>query len=345
MQARPLWPAFSSATKFFREHLAASFRVFSGSRAALLGCRVQTQLPASAPNAADAAACRHSAEAISGAVSSLLAGRSVAGSSVAVLIHTRGDDAHGASDRGGAMLGTAAAREGALTATTAAGCGVNLQAPDWAVVLTMWREVGSEAATVGVALVPGASIRTKPRLAPVRLLLTKGPKPSKKRSKPDSGGKARPPGARAEPPTAARAPVELCEARASELLREALQRRSALIAQVAQPDSEGEGASADESERNDCWRLVHCTGDGFDGLTADFVGLGADGARVLIEAHHRWARVEPLAAAVRVIAAEGLLPHTRKVAVYVKHRYTSNWVSHGFRPAFMALKILRAKTQ
>jgi hypothetical protein len=49
------------------------------------------------------------------------------GSSVAVLVHSRGDDVHGAAERGGAQLTSVETREAVLQATVQAGCGVNLQ--------------------------------------------------------------------------------------------------------------------------------------------------------------------------------------------------------------------------
>jgi hypothetical protein len=53
--------------------------------------------------------------------------RPASGSSVAVLVHVRGDDAHGAAERGGSHLTTVEAREAVLQATVNAGCGVDLQ--------------------------------------------------------------------------------------------------------------------------------------------------------------------------------------------------------------------------
>ncbi len=53
-------------------------------------------------------------------------------SSVAVLIHARGDDVHGAAERGGAHLTTVVAREAVLQATVGAGCGVDLQVRSYA---------------------------------------------------------------------------------------------------------------------------------------------------------------------------------------------------------------------
>ena len=81
---------------------------------------------------------------------------------------------------------------------------------------------------------------------------------------------------------------------------------------------------------------MHGTGDGFDGLTADFLGLDVSGcARVLIEAHHKWADPAPLIVAVREMAAAGLLPHATtadpgagaaapRVAVYLKQRFLAD---------------------
>lgn len=305
-------------------------------------------------------------------------------SSVAVLIHARGDDVHGAAERGGTHLTTVEAREAVLQATVGAGCGVDLQvrsyatrwapaplqsaqssllvrvalpqSPDWAVVVTMWRAAGSEAAAAGIALVPGVSIRTKPRLAPVRLPRPKvdpaatasKSKALKRRVQPDSGTS----GGNTEDGKSEKkkvaAPVKLSVKDATTLLRAALVRRAELLALVqpvpapaARSDDASAGSGAGISNRNcDCWRLVHGTGDGFDGLTSDVLGLDNSGRlRVLVEAHHKWADPAPLIVAIRSLAEEGLLPHATETqpsratqetaalptaAVYLKMRFLAD---------------------
>lgn len=277
------------------------------------------------------------------------------GSSVAVLIHARGDDVHGAADRGGLHLTTTEAREAVLKVTVNAGCGVNLQvralavlhlpadpvcsgatsglallwsqSPDWAVVVTMWRAVDSEAAVAGVAVVPGISIRTKPRLAPVRLprpkidpaTMASKSKALKRRVQSDSGDNNKIAHCKSERKVAA--PVKLNAEDATTLLRAALVRRTELIALVRPVTPHPKANDADSSSGSpgingrtcDCWRLVHGTGDGFDGLTSDVLGLDGSGRlRVLVEAHHKWADPAPLVVAIRSLAEDGLLPHGTK---------------------------------
>jgi hypothetical protein len=164
----------------------------------------------------------------------------------------------------------------------------------------------------------------------------------KKRAQPEnsSGGRGSDGGSKAGAKSqraAVAAPVKLSAEAAKSLLRAALTRRSELLASVRP-------ATGAARRVSDCWRLVHGTGDGFDGLTSDFLGLDASGAaRVLIEAHHKWAEPAPLIGAVRELAAEGLLvPHNEPgvepkgvvsgsgggggggVSVYLKQRYLAD---------------------
>ena len=204
------------------------------------------------------------------------------------------------------------------------------QTPDWAVVVTMWRAAGNEAAVAGVAVVPGVSIRTKPRLAPVRL-----PRPKPDPAIAANTSKALKRRVQTETDTGSStsdkilgdksgkkkvaAPVKLSAKDATTLLRAALVRRAELLALVrptppsaARDDGAGIdcGVETINDRTCDCWRLVHGTGDGFDGLTSDILGLDGSGKlRVLVEAHHKWADPAPLIAAIRALADEGLLPH------------------------------------
>lgn len=193
----------------------------------------------------------------------------------------------------------------------------------------MWRAAGSEAAAAGVAMVPGVSIRTKPRLAPVRLPRPKvdpattatKPKALKRRVQPDGGstGGGSTGDGKSETKKVA-APVKLSIEDAITLLRAALIRRAELLVLVrpvsppasCNDDTSGVGIS---DRTCDCWRLVHGTGDGFDGLTSDVLGLDGSGRlRVLVEAHHKWADPAPLIVAIRSLAKEGLLPHATEAA-------------------------------
>ena len=193
----------------------------------------------------------------------------------------------------------------------------------------MWRASGTEAAEAGIAVVPGVSIRSKPRLAPVRLPRPKfdpGTMPSKtktlkRRVQPDgrtgSGNSGFGDGTAEKKKVAA--PAKLSAENATMLLRAALVRRAellALIRPVSLPAASCNGDAGDGSDTAisgrtcDCWRLVHGTGDGFDGLTSDVLGLDESGRlRVLVEAHHKWADPAPLIIAIRSLAEEGLLPH------------------------------------
>ena len=49
-----------------------------------------------------------------------------------------------------------------------------------------------------------------------------------------------------------------------------------------------------ESRKGTAVRLIHGTGDAFDGLTVELIG-----AAVLLEQHRQWAAYEPLLAALR----------------------------------------------
>lgn len=193
----------------------------------------------------------------------------------------------------------------------------------------MWRASGTEAAAAGVAVVPGVSIRSKPRLAPVRLprpkvdpaTMPSKTKALKRRVQPDSGTGGGNTGAgdgKAEKKKVA-APTTLSAEDATTLLRAALVRRAELLALVRPVSLPAAACNGDVSTGSgagisgrtcDCWRLVHGTGDGFDGLTSDVLGLDGSGRlRVLVEAHHKWADPAPLIIAIRSLAEEGLLPH------------------------------------
>eukprot|EP01048_Picozoa_sp_COSAG05_P016994 COSAG05_NODE_2263_length_3315_cov_742.343177_3_plen_303_part_00 len=96
--------------------------------------------------------------------------RLVAGSSIAIMVQLRGDDANGATNRGGAMVERIAARDAALqVVATEHGCSVDLVKPTNVVILTSWRELKSEQPLLGVAIVPGHTVVTQPRMMPIKL--------------------------------------------------------------------------------------------------------------------------------------------------------------------------------
>lgn len=96
--------------------------------------------------------------------------RLAAGSSIAIMVQLRGDDANGAANRGGAMLERIAARDAALqVVATEHGCSVDLVKPTNVVILTSWRELTSEQPLLGVAIVPGHTVVTQPRMRPIKL--------------------------------------------------------------------------------------------------------------------------------------------------------------------------------
>jgi hypothetical protein len=238
--------------------------------------------------------------------------------SVAVMVHRWGDDNNTAGQRAARdaqpMLSKLAVRDAVLTATAARGYSVRLSAPTLVVVATMWREASTEHPRVGVAVVPGDTVRTSPKLGPIKLPLPSKPATNPKLSERRRKRPRQPHGPSA---TATPAPVRLSHADAEDLLSKALQRRQWLMMGVGTAAAAAANTGSSDGGCTTCFRLVHGTGDGFDGLTADFLGLsfvssegaetsaaaGVGVARVLVEAHHRWAEPEPLVAALRSAAA------------------------------------------